>query len=99
MSWSNSFLLVAAASVDIAAAWAAAAAAAWAAEAVPAITAAEETGRPEVELTSVVLQPLFPFPDMAPVASGVEQKVGPDDVEDEQFAAKRSWKKQKTKIK
>ena len=89
---------MAAASVDIAAAWAAAAAAAWAAEAVPAITAAEETGRPEVELTSVVLQPLFPpFPDMAPVASGVEQKVGPDDVEDEQFAAKRSWKKQKKK--
>ena len=82
----------------MAAAWAAAAAAAWATEAVPAITAAEETGRPEVELTSVVLQPLFPFPEMAPVASGVEQKVGPDEVEDEQFAAKRSWKKHKKQL-
>ena len=40
---------------------------------------------PEVDLTSVVLA-LFPLPEMAPVASGVEQWML-DDVEDE-FAAK-----------
>ena len=65
--------------------------AAWAAEAVPATTAADVTGSPEVELTSVVLQALFPFPEMArpEVASGVEQWML-DDVEDEFAPAAKS---------